>query len=165
MNIDVLDIWKHLQLNEVKYLTIGGFAVNFYGYTRTTGDIDLLIEDSLENRKRLRKAFAEIGIGDFKEIETVDFVPGWSNFTLGYGMRLDVMTAIKGFDQKAFEELYRSSEVTIIKDIPIRFIDYKHLVESKKASNRLKDQLDIEEMEKVRKRNEESAESPQLSDI
>src|ERR1035437_3290596 len=123
MDIEIKDVWKYLYLNEVRYLTIGGFAVNFYGYQRTTGDIDLLIEDTLENRKKLRKAFKEIGIGDFEEIERIDFVPGWSDFTLSYSMRLDIMTSIKGFDQKEFAGLYQLSEVSYIGDIPVRFID------------------------------------------
>jgi len=105
----------------------------------------------LENRKKLRKAFKEIGLGDFEEIERIEFLPGWTDFALGYGLRLDIMTAIKGFDQKAFEELYKSSELTYINEVPVRFIDYKNLIASKKATNRAKDQLDIEEMEKVKK--------------
>lgn len=151
MNIEILDIWKYLHQNEVKYLTIGGFAVNFYGYNRTTGDIDLLIEDSLENRKKLRKTFKDIGIGDFKEIEYIDFLPGWTDFTLSYGMRLDIMTAIKGLDEKSFDDLYQISKVSYISDVPIRFIDYENLVLSKKATNRPKDQLDVEELEKIKK--------------
>ena len=35
---------------------IGGFAINLHGYNRSTKDIDIWIEDTLENRKRLRKA-------------------------------------------------------------------------------------------------------------
>lgn len=35
---------------EVKYLIIGGFAVNRYGYMRTTGDMDIFIEDTRTNR-------------------------------------------------------------------------------------------------------------------
>jgi len=156
VNIEILDIWKYLHENEVKYLTIGGFAVNFYGYNRATGDIDLLIDDSLENRKRLRKAFKEIGIGDFKEIEHIEFIPGWSDFTLNYGMRLDIMTAIKGFSQGEFDELYQKSKLTYISGIPIRFIDYENLIISKKATNRPKDQIDISEMEKAKKWDEEN---------
>src|ERR1700722_9318210 len=104
MDIEIMDVWKCLHLNEVRYLTIGGFAVNFYGYQRTTGDIDLLIEDTLENRRKLRKTFKDLGMGDFEELERVEFVPGWTDFALGQGMRLDIMTAIKGFDQKDFAE-------------------------------------------------------------
>jgi hypothetical protein len=157
MNIEISDVWKYLHQNGVKYLTIGGFAVNFYGYQRTTGDLDLLIEDTLENRKRLRKTFKDLGLGDFEELERIEFVPGWTDFALSYGMRLDIMTAIKGFDQKAFTELYQLSKVSYIGDTPVVFIDYQNLVASKKATNRLKDQLDIEEMDKVKKWNEDNS--------
>jgi hypothetical protein len=154
--IEIPDIWKCLHQNEVKYLTIGGFAVNFYGYSRVTGDIDLLIEDSLQNRKRLRQFLKELGVGDFKEIEYIEFIPGWTDFSLDYGIRLDVMTSIKGFSKEDFDELYRLSEVTMLSDIPVRFIDYHNLILSKKAANRPKDQLDIEEMEKIKKWKDEN---------
>ena len=36
---------------------IGGFATNLHGYQRFTGDMDVWIEDTSENRKNLRKAF------------------------------------------------------------------------------------------------------------
>ena len=56
---DIINIWKSLHDNEVRYLTIGGFAVIMHGYNRTTGDLDILVENSLDNRKKLRKALKE----------------------------------------------------------------------------------------------------------
>jgi hypothetical protein len=41
---------------EVKYVVIGGFAVIMHGLPRTTEDIDLFIEGSDENIKRLKTA-------------------------------------------------------------------------------------------------------------
>lgn len=155
--MDILDLWKSLHDNQVKYLTIGGFAVNFYGYNRTTGDIDILIEDTIENRKNLRSTLKDIGVGDFPEIEHTQLIPGWTDFTLGPGLRLDVMTSVKGLDQESFEELFAISEITQIRSVPVRFIDFKHLIQTKKATNRLKDQLDIEELEKIRRWNEDES--------
>lgn len=57
---EILNIWKVFNENNVRYLTIGGLAVNIYGYIRNTGDIDILIEDTLENRKNLRLCFTLI---------------------------------------------------------------------------------------------------------
>jgi hypothetical protein len=153
--MDIIDLWKSLYDNEVLYLTIGGFAVNFYGYNRTTGDIDILIEDTLENRKKLRKSLKEIGIGDFSQIETTELIPGWTDFTLGPGLRLDVMTSVKGLEKDNFKTLFESSELTTIRGVPVRFIDFRNLILNKKATNRLKDQLDVEELEKIRKWNED----------
>lgn len=154
MIAQILNIWKHFQANDVKYITIGGFAVNVYGYNRNTGDLDILIEDSIQNRKNLRKAFIEIGIGDFEAIETMQFIPGWTDFTLDFGLRLDVMTSIKGLENKPFDSLLSEATIVMIGDVPVNFIDYKSLIIAKKATNRLKDQLDLEELGKLNDKTE-----------
>ena len=92
MDNQIIEIWKHFSANNVKYLTIGGFAVNIYGYGRNTGDIDIFIEDSIENKKNLGLALKQLGIGDFKNINTMQFIPGWTDISLNFNLRLDIMT-------------------------------------------------------------------------
>ncbi|WP_026710804.1 hypothetical protein [Flavobacterium filum] len=142
-------IWKYFKEHKVRYITIGGFAVNIYGYSRNTGDLDILIDDTLDNRKNLRKAFIDIGIGDFEAIETMVFIPGWTDFSLNFGLRLDIMTAIKGLEDKSFQELYDEATIVLLGGVEVKFIDYDSLILAKKASNRPKDQLDIEELNKL----------------
>ncbi|MBP6550069.1 MAG: hypothetical protein KA228_03145 [Flavobacterium sp.] len=149
---EILNIWKVFNEKNVRYVTIGGLAVNIYGYTRNTGDIDILIEDTLENRKNFRVALKEIGIGDFPQIETMQFVAGYTDFTISYGLRLDVMTSIKGLEQVSFDVLHQNATIVLLKEIPVYFIDYDNLMIAKKATNRLKDQLDIEELNKLNKK-------------
>lgn len=149
---EILDIWEKLNEYNVRYLTIGGLAVNIYGYTRNTDDIDLLIEDTIENRKNLRLAFAAIGIGDFESLETMQFVAGFTDFTISYGLRLDVMTSIKGLENEKFDNLLQNSTIVFLKEIPVYFLDYDNLIKAKKATNRPKDILDIEELEKLNKK-------------
>jgi hypothetical protein len=150
---EILNIWKVFSENNVRYLTVGGLAVNIYGYTRNTGDIDILIEDTTENRKKLRLAFASIGIGDFPQIETMQFVAGFTDFTISYDLRLDVMTSVKGLENENFEKLFQNATIVILKEVPVYFLDYDNLIKTKKACNRLKDQLDIEELEKLNDKN------------
>ena len=145
----IVDIWRQLHLNQVKYLTIGGFAVNIYGFNRNTGDIDIYIEDSTENRKNLRQALIAVGIGDFKEIEYLKFIPGWTDFSLDFGLRLDIMTDVKGLENITFDKLWKLATVINIEEIPVYFIDYQNLIISKKAANRPKDHLDLEELRKL----------------
>ena len=151
---EILNIWQKFNENNVRYLTIGGLAVNIYGYTRNTGDIDILIDDTQENRKNLRIAFKEIGIGDFESIETMKFVAGFKDFTISYDLRLDVMTSIKGLENVSFDSLLKSATIITLKETPVYFIDYDNLIIAKKATNRLKDQLDIEELEKLNDKKE-----------
>lgn len=37
-----LELWRVLEKNGVRYILVGGFAINFHGYQRHTGDIDLV---------------------------------------------------------------------------------------------------------------------------
>jgi hypothetical protein len=149
---EIFNIWKVFNENNVRYLTIGGLAVNIYGYTRNTGDIDILIEDTIDNRKNLRLAFASIGIGDFPQIETMQFVAGFTDFTISYDLRLDVMTSVKGLENENFKDLFQNATIVILQEVPVYFLDYDNLIKTKKACNRLKDQLDIEELSKINKK-------------
>ena len=149
MDNQIIEIWKYFSLNNVKYLTIGGFAVNIYGYGRNTGDIDIFIEDSIENRNNLGLALKQLGIGDFKTITTMQFIPGWTDISLNFNLRLDIMTSVKGLENRNFDELLKKAYIVEINTIPVYFIDYKNLIVSKKAANRPKDILDIEELEKI----------------
>jgi predicted nucleotidyltransferase len=156
MNEQIIAIWNSFFQNKVKYITIGGFAVNIYGYSRNTGDIDIYLEDTIENRLNLRKALKSINLGDFESIETMQFIPGWTDFTLNYGLRLDIMTAVKGLEDKSFSSLLEDATIVMIGETPVYFIDYENLIIAKKASNRPKDILDIEELAKVNNENEEN---------
>ena len=149
MNSQIVEIWKYLSANKVKYLTIGGFAVNMYGYGRNTGDIDIFIEDSIENRKNLREALKQAKIGDFVNLNTMQFIASWTDITLNFNMRLDIMTSVKGLENSTFEQLLEKAYIAEISEIPVYFLDYESLIIAKKATNRLKDQLDIEELEKI----------------
>ncbi|WP_300976665.1 nucleotidyltransferase [Flavobacterium sp.] len=151
MNEQILKVWKYLSENNVNYLTIGGFAVNIYGYGRNTGDIDIFIEDTIINRNNLRKALKQAGIGDFENLDTMQFIPGWTDFTLNFNLRLDIMTSVKGLDNTSFNILLEKANIIDIGGIPVYFIDYDSLIISKKAANRPKDLLDIEELEKINK--------------
>lgn len=149
MNEQIIDVWKYLSENNVNYLTIGGFAVNIYGYGRNTGDIDIFIEDTIVNREHLRNAIKQMGLGDYERISTMQFIPGWTDFTLNFNFRLDIMTSVKGLEDQSFSALLEKANIIDIKGIPVFFIDYKNLIIAKKAANRPKDLLDIEELEKL----------------
>lgn len=151
---DILNLWRCLEKNQVRYIMIGGFATNLHGYTRATKDIDIWIADTPINRKNLRKALIDQGSGDYEPIVRMDFVPGWTNFQLNMGFTLDVMTDVIGLEKIGFDECYNLAVVAEIEDIQVRFLHYNHLIASKKATNRLQDQLDIIELEKIRSREE-----------
>lgn len=55
------ELLRSLNAHEVKYLVIGGYAVAFHGHPRTTGDIDIWVEQSEENARRVVEALMPSG--------------------------------------------------------------------------------------------------------
>lgn len=146
---EVFEIWKNLEKYNVEYITIGGFAVNMYGYTRNTGDVDIYLNDTEENRLNFNKALKSSGLIEFPNVIEMQFIPGYTDVSLGFGMRLDIMTSVKGLENVSFKELINDATIIEIAGVKVYFIDYKNLIISKKASNRTKDILDIEELKKI----------------
>lgn len=158
-NHELLLFWSSLNRNKVRYIMVGGIATNLHGYQRTTDDIDLWLENTLENRESLRMAFREYGMGDFEMMKRMQFVPGWTNFNLNNGLRLDVMTDVKGLEGFSFDECLSLASIADIEGVQVPFLHINHLIAAKKAANRPKDQLDIIYLEKIKKLLEEDPNS------
>ena len=80
------------------------WAGHLHGYQRFTGDIDIWLKDTLENRQALRKAFVNCNMGDYPIIEYMQFIPGWTEFYLNNGLRLDILVDMKGLEEYTFDE-------------------------------------------------------------
>lgn len=144
-----IDLWNSLNNNDVRYIMVGGFATNLHGYHRFTADVDLYIEDTLENRKKLRQAFIDLGLGDFEPIERIEFIPGWVDFQLENGVKMDIMTEMKGVSL-TFDECLQIAPVAEIEGVKVPFLHINQLIDNKKAVNRPKDQSDVRELERIR---------------
>ena len=57
----------------VNFIVVGGIAVSIQGYVRLTEDVDLLIDDSASNVKRLLDRLASYGEGFARELSPEDF--------------------------------------------------------------------------------------------
>jgi len=150
---ELIDLWRAFEKNKLQYIMVGGFASILNGYNRLTSDIDIWIKDTKENRKVLQISLQEIGLTHLPDLENIDFIPGWSTINLPSGFELDIMTSLKGFEQEQFEDCYSNANEAIIENISVRFLHINQLIAAKKAVNRLKDQLDIEELEKIKRQN------------
>ena len=147
---DLLKFWSKLNENKVRYIMVGGLATRFHGYNRSTDDLDMWLEDTLDNRKNLRKAFQELQYGDYPALETMKFVPGWTTFYAA-GIELDIMTSMKGLENVTFEECYQLSSLANLEGVTVRFLHINHLIENKKVVNRPKDQVDVIYLEKIKR--------------
>lgn len=51
-----LDLFSELQKNEVRYLVVGGIAINLHGVERATMDVDLVLAMDEDNLRRFLRA-------------------------------------------------------------------------------------------------------------
>lgn len=58
------DLISLFHKHDVAYALVGGYAVNYYGYTRMTQDIDFLLLPSKENAENVMNALEEFGFGN-----------------------------------------------------------------------------------------------------
>jgi hypothetical protein len=151
----ILEFWEALKNNAVKYIMVGGYAINIQGFQRYTGDLDMWIEDTETNRENLVNAFIEADMGNFPMVKTIQFVPGWTDFSLNNGLKLDIMTTMKGLEEYSFAYCLEMATIATIKNIEVPFLHLNQLILNKKAVNRPKDQIDIIELEKIKKLRDE----------
>ncbi len=59
---------------------VESFATNIHGYQQYTADMNIWIEDSLNNRANLRRAFRDADMGDYFMMETMQFIAGCTDF-------------------------------------------------------------------------------------
>ena len=57
-----LDLINSLKREKINYMIVGGYAVNFHGYSRNTVDIDIVIKFNLATLKKMEKLLNEFGL-------------------------------------------------------------------------------------------------------
>lgn len=145
------EIIKELIIQEVDFMLIGGYAVIVYGYTRTTGDVDLWIKPTNENKLKLIKVFSELNFetNDIYEIEKMNF-EDYLVFSIGdEPQKIDFITKVNLVD---YEEANTRKLVAEIDGINIPIVHLNDLVLMKTNTKRKKDEADIEELQKIANR-------------
>lgn len=142
---DYEELLRLLNRHEVKYCIVGAYAVAFYGKARFTKDIDVLVEPSLENGKRLVKALSDFGFEN-SGLTAQDFTERGSIIQLGYEpVRVDIITSIAGV---TFDEAWGNRVTGNYGDEQVFFIGLEELIKSKEMTGRKQDAVDVEVLRK-----------------
>jgi len=140
------DFIQALNENDVEYVLVGGMAVILHGYVRGTGDMDIWVNKTTDNYKKLVKAFTQFGMPVFDMTEKAFLGNEFDVWGIGVQpIRIEIMTAVKGLN---FEETYKLSQFYDEEGLKIRFIHLNHLIEAKKAAGRFRDLDDIDQLTK-----------------
>lgn len=137
---DFAELLKLFNKNRVRYCIVGAYAFSLYAEPRYTKDMDILIEPSTENAKKVIKALCEFG---FKSLglEEKDFSKKNKIIQLGYEpVRIDILTSIDGC---SFEEVWKNKRAFRYGAQKAFFMGRSQLIKNKKASSRKQDKLDL----------------------
>ena len=131
-----------LRSEAVEYLLVGGWAVIYHGYPRTTKDLDIWIAVNHDNAERVRRVFRKYGF---------DIAPPAQVFLederiLRIGIEPNVIEIMTSASGVRFDECYRERIEVKIDGEAVNFISLPNLRINKRAAGRLKDLADLEEL-------------------
>lgn len=139
---DFSDFLNLLARHEVAYLLIGGYAVGFHGYVRTTMDMDVWIRVDPENAAKMARVLVDFGFAENAVSPELFLDPGVVRMGVP-PLRLEVLKEISGVD---FDDCYPERVTTVVDGLEIQLIGLAKLRLNKKASGRAKDLADLEQL-------------------
>lgn len=143
---DFKEFAELLNLNQVEYLVVGGYALAAYGHPRYTGDLDFWVGTAPANADRLLAALSQFGFGGM-DIGKQDLTKSNSVIQLGFPpRRIDLLTSIDGVD---FSQCYQRRLVIKLDGLDLSFIALEDFKTNKRATGRHKDMADLEAVEKI----------------
>jgi hypothetical protein len=127
----------------VEYLLVGGFAVNHYGYHRSTEDIDFWVAVSDKNFDCLLAAIREFFGEDLAGLDK-NFLK--NNETLYLGRVPNKIEVIQNASGLAFTDAFPRRVETTLEGVPVKIISLADLKTNKRASGRNKDLADLDNL-------------------
>jgi len=163
-------ILNALQKHRVRYLVVGGVAVNLHGVPRLTGDLDLVVDLSPDNVESLLQAMEETGLKpaapvdphgladprrrrqwrNEKKLEALTFQGDIENSPYA---EVDIVLETP-FD---FDEMYESRVSLEADNLTVDLVSLRHLIEIKRRLGREQDLADVDALEKVEASGEDEA--------
>lgn len=143
LNRDYEEMLKSLNEYRVRYLLIGAYAVMYYTEPRYTKDMDIWVERSEGNIKKLYKALRNFG-APLTDISINDFMDPHMMYQIGIEpVRVNIMSDLFGID---FKKEWNNRVVSKYGSERVNIIDIKSLIMSKRKANRKQDEIDIEKL-------------------
>ena len=141
---------------EVRFIVVGGLAVNAHGYLRFTNDVDLVIQLSHRKIVSAFHALEQIGYRPSNPITAEDFADATQRemWRREKGMRVLKMwsdahreTPLDIFVYEPFDFDAEYGRALVREDeIPARFASIPALIAMKQAADRPQDRIDIEKL-------------------
>jgi len=145
---DFEDLFESFNTHEVRYCVVGSFAMAFHGKPRYTKDVDLLVDCTPENAKRIVDALDEFGFASLG-LREGDLLERGSIIQLGREpVRVDLILSIEGLD---FDEIWSRRCTASYGKGDVPFMGIGDLIEAKKLAGRKQDEADLELLREIQR--------------
>jgi hypothetical protein len=143
-NPDFKDLFSIFNEEAVEYLVVGAHAVIFYAEPRYTKDLDVWVNPTSQNAKKVWKALSRFG-APLQDITLEEFTDPDVIYQIGLEPnRIDVLMSIPGVD---FQSAKRNRVASSYVGVPIFIVGKADLIHSKRTAGRKQDLLDVERLE------------------
>jgi hypothetical protein len=150
----------YLNHQKAAYVVVGARALQLWGLTRTTRDIDLLIEPSVDNAGRVLSALSHVGFG-FASEWAAEEVAKRPVTIIGDSPRVDILTVAWNV---RYGDARPAATVFTVEGVEIPTASIEHLIASKRTG-RLQDAADIEFLEEIRRLRAAEPQPPLLASL
>lgn len=138
---DFSELLEWFNAHGVEYVVVGGYALAFHGAPRFTGDLDLFVNPTAENARRILEALAEFGFAGL-ELTTEDFLRPDHVVQLGVPpVRVDLVTSIDGVEWSA---AWDGKQAGHYGNMTTHYLGRREFIANKRATGRRKDLADLE---------------------
>lgn len=145
MNRDFCDLLRALSDAEARFLVVGAYAVSYHAEPRSTGDLDIWVEPTGENARRVHAALAAFG-APLAQLSVEDLTRPDVVFQMGVPpRRIDILTTVSGV---GFQEAWAGRVEVAVEGLTFTVMGRDALIKNKRAAGRPKDLLDLETLER-----------------
>lgn len=148
-------IFRELNKAKIKYLVVGGVAVNLYGYVRMTGDLDLLILLNKENISKMdtlmkkmkyseRLPVSVLSLGDEKQVKKWLKEKNMMAYTFNPPPNQLLQIDIIIEESLKFAAFDKNKTIKRMGRVNIPVVGIQDIITMKKRAKRTKDLVDIE---------------------
>jgi len=127
-----------LNAADARYVIVGATAMQLWGTSRSTRDVDILIEPTLQNAERVLKALGELPFGVARELTAADILSRGVTM-IGDTPNVDVLTRAWNVQWK---DASRDFAVFTVDGVPIPTVSIEQLIASKETG-RAQDVADV----------------------
>jgi len=140
---DFSDFLSLLNVHQVEYLLVGGYAVTIHGYVRATGDMDIFVAATRDNAERVVAAIREFGF-NVPELSADVVLESRKILRMGSApLRIEIMSQIDGVE---FGACHRRALEVRLGELRVPVISLRDLRTNKLAAGRHKDLDDLENL-------------------